>query len=232
MNLKRRTELVLLFYSALQHELPRLFYTFIILPEKGNMNPQQLKTIIEKRRSIFPNSYSKERVDDVIIEEMLENANWAPTFGKTEPWRFTVFTGEGLKKLADFQSKLYKEKSTAADNFEERKFNKLSNNPLKASHVIGIGMKRDPERKIKEIEEIEAVACAVQNMYLTAAVHQIGCYWGSGGVTYLEETKAFFDLEPEDKFLGFFYVGIPSIEWPEGNRGPISDKVSWVMENN
>jgi nitroreductase len=195
------------------------------------VNPQELKTLIEKRRSIFPKDYSPERVDDLIIEAMLENANWAPTYGKTEPWRFTVFTGDGLQKLADFQSNLYKEKSTASGTFEERKFNKLSNNPLKASHVIALGMKRDPRGKIKEIEEIEAVACAVQNMYLTATAYEVGCYWGSGGITYMEEAKSFFGLAPEDKLLGFLYVGKPNIEWPKGERNSIHEKVSWVLEN-
>jgi len=196
------------------------------------VKPEELKAIIEKRRSIFPKDYSPERVEDIVIEEMLENANWAPTYGKTEPWRFTVFTGDGLQKLADFQSNLYKEKATAEVNFEERKFNKLRNNPLKASHVIALGMKRDPREKIKEIEEIEAVACAVQNMYLTATAHKVGCYWGSGGVTYMEEAKPFFGLGAEDKLLGFLYVGKPNIEWPEGKRSPIHEKVTWVLENN
>lgn len=27
-----------------------------------------------------------------------------PTHGREEPWRFTEFTGAGLKKLAEFQS--------------------------------------------------------------------------------------------------------------------------------
>ena len=29
-----------------------------------------------------------------VIERALEAANWAPTHGKTEPWRFAVFMGE------------------------------------------------------------------------------------------------------------------------------------------
>jgi nitroreductase len=189
---------------------------------------EQLNKLIAKRRSIFPKDYSDEKVPDAIIKEMLSNANWAPTYGTTEPWRFTVFTGEGLQKLADFQSGLYKKVAESKGTFDERTFQKLSKNPLKASHVIGIGMKRDPRGKIKEIEEIEAVACAVQNMYLTATAHGVGCYWGSGGITYLEESKEFFGLGPDDKFLGFFYVGMPSIEWPEGNRSPVDEKVTWV----
>ena len=52
---------------------------------------------------------------------MLENANWAPTHRLTEPWRFVVFKGEGLKTLAKFQSELYRELSTMAGKYDEAK---------------------------------------------------------------------------------------------------------------
>lgn len=193
------------------------------------MNPEQANELIRKRRSIYPPLYSGEKVDDAIIEQMLENANWAPTHALTEPWRFTVFTGEGLKKLADFQSELYKKLSTADGSFDEKKYQKLQDKPLLCSHIIGIGMKRDPKKKIPEVEEIEATACAVQNMYLTAAAYGVGCYWGTGGITYKDEAKAFFGLGEEDKFLGFLFVGMPKEgKWPEGRRRPVAEKVQWV----
>ena len=185
--------------------------------------------LIRERRSIYPNMYSDEPVADEIIQEMLENANWAPTHRLTEPWRFVVFKGEGLKKLATFQSELYKELSTKAGNFDEAKFNKLANKPLLASHIIAIGMKRDPKASVPEVEEVSSVAMAVQNMYLTATAHNIGCYWGSGGVTYKQEANAFFGLEEGDQLLGFMYVGnLKSDKWPAGRRKPIEDKVTWV----
>ena len=72
------------------------------------------------------------------------------------------------------------------------------------------------------------MACAVQNMYLTATAYGVGCYWGSGGITYLDEAKSFFGLGEKDKLLGFLYLGIPKTKWPEGKRKPIEDKVTWV----
>lgn len=137
-----------------------------------------------------------------------------------------MFTGDGLKSLANFQSELYREKS--GDNFDQNKFDKLALKPTQCSHVISIGMKRQIKGKIPEIEEVEAVACAVQNMYLSATTYGIGAYWGSGGITYLEEAKPFFGLEAEDKLLGFFFMGYPRIAWPQnGKRKPIQDKVVW-----
>ncbi|WP_323755502.1 nitroreductase [Roseivirga sp.] len=190
---------------------------------------EETNNLLRNRRSIYPAMYSDVPVDDTIIKEMLENANWAPTHKLTEPWRFVVFKGEGLKKLATFQSELYKELSTKAGNFDASKFEKLATKPLMASHIIAIGMKRDPKAYVPEIEEVAAVACAVQNMYLTATAHGIGCYWGSGGITYKEEAKSFFGLGAEDKLLGFLYVGnLKTDKWPAGKRGPIEEKVSWV----
>ncbi|MCS6796262.1 MAG: nitroreductase family protein, partial [Raineya sp.] len=98
--------------------------------------------------------------------------------------------------------------------------------PLKASHIIAIGMKRSDQ--VPEIEEIEAVACAVQNMYLTAAAYNIGVYWGSGGITYYPEAKSFFGLGENDKLLGFLYVGHIAKASPDSTRKPIQEKVTWV----
>ena len=189
----------------------------------------QATDLIRNRRSIYPAQFSDKPVDQSIIEEMLENANWAPTHRITEPWRFVVFAGEELKNLAKFQSELYKEKSTVVGNFDETKFEKLATKPMKASHIIAIGMARDPKKVVPEVEELSSVAMAVQNMYLTATAQNIGCYWGSGGVTYMEEAKPFFGLGENDKLLGFLYIGnLKSDKWPQGRRKPIAEKVTWV----
>lgn len=170
-------------------------------------------------------------VDDAIIMEMLENANWAPTHKLTEPWRFTVFSGAGLKKFADFQSDLYKERSAKANNFVEATFQKLKENPLKASHVIAIMMKRNLKANIPVMEEIAAVSMAVQNMYLTAAAHGLAAYWGTGGPTFWPEAKEWFGLAEEDMLMGFFYVAKPATDrHPVGKRTPIQDKVNWIKE--
>ena len=191
-------------------------------------DPDQMTQLIRHRRSVYPVQYSGEMVPRPIIEEMLENANWAPTHKLTEPWRFMVFSGDGLKKLAGFMADLYKKVTTADGTFQEKKHEKLLSKPLLASHVISIGMKRDEQERIPEMEEVASVACAVQNMYLTAAAHGVGCYWGTGGITYFEEAKPFFGLGPNDKLMGFFYVGMTNSRWPQGRRKPIEDKVAWV----
>ena len=181
---------------------------------------------IKNRRAIYPKMYSSEPLEDHIVKQLLESANWAPTHKLTEPWRFIVFKGNGLKKLAEFQANLYKSKSTEVGNYDEAKYQKLLTKPLLCSHMVAVGMSRN--EVVPEIEEVCATACAVQNVWLTASALGIGCYWSTGGVTYYDEAKAFFGLGEADKLLGFICLGKFDGTWPPGKRKPLEDKVTWV----
>ena len=194
------------------------------------MKPEHLNALIRSRRSVFPDQFIQgKKIDDTIIQEIITNATWAPNHGRQEPWQFSIFTGGGLKKLADFQSALYKR--DAGVKFKEGSYQKLQTNPLRASHVIAIGMKRTITKNIPEIEDVEAVACAVQNIYLSVSAYGLGGYWTTGGITYNENAKPFFDLGDADKLLGFFYIGYPAISGiPLSKRGPVAEKVKWVKE--
>ncbi|MDB5205810.1 MAG: nitroreductase, partial [Flavisolibacter sp.] len=133
-------------------------------------NIEEINGLIKNRRSHFPKQFDTTRkVDDTVVQQILENATWAPSHGQTEPWKFVVFTGEGLQKLATFQAELYKKE--AGDNFKEAPYQNLLANPLMASHVIALCLKRDPNKKFPEMEEIAAVSCAVQNIYLSVTAY-------------------------------------------------------------
>lgn len=190
-------------------------------------NVEEINTLIKNRRSVFPKQFDAgKKIDDDIVKQILENATWAPNHGQTEPWKFVVFTDEGLQKLATFQAALYKKE--AGENFKEAPYQNLLSNPLKASHVIAICVNRDPNKKFPEVEEIAAVACAVQNIYLSVTAYGLGGYWTTGGVTYKQTAKEFFGLEEDDKLLGFFYLAHVAVPSPAGKRKPVEEKVVWV----
>ena len=71
-----------------------------------NVLPNQIETshLIRTRRSIFPKDFSEtKKVPLDVIKDILASANWAPTHGKTEPWRFCVIGPETMKKLLDIR---------------------------------------------------------------------------------------------------------------------------------
>lgn len=192
-------------------------------------NTAYTNQLIHARRSVFPKDYVQGKtINNEIINQVLENANWAPNHKLTEPWRFVVFSGEGLVKLANFQAACYKEVTSRDGSFKEERYKNLLVKPMQSSHIIAVGMKRDKEERIREIEEVGAVFCAIQNMYLTATAYGIGCYLSTGGITYFEEAKSFFGWRKEDKLIGFLNLGVIDFEPKAGKRRPISEKVVWI----
>jgi len=184
---------------------------------------------IRSRRSVKPADMNPLRtVDQDLLVTLLENANHAPSHGLTEPWRFTIFQGEARQELASTLQKLYRA-LTPEGEFREDKMTKMGQNPLLAPVVISIGMDRQVGAKIPEIEEIEAVACAVQNMHLTAMAAGLGAFWSSPPVLESPEFRHFVGLSPHGRCLGLFYIGWPKPDfiWPKAIRRPIEQKLQW-----
>jgi len=189
-------------------------------------NLSEITEVIKNRRTIFPEQFSDRKVHREQIELILNNAIWAPSHGMTQPWRFTVFTDESLADLSENLGRIYVE-TTPADKQNDGKLAKMMSRPKLSSAVIAISMKRDPNGRISEMDELLAVACAVQNMHLTCTAYGLGAFWATPGVIYKPQMNAFLELEEEDKCIGLFYIGYPAIEWPKGQRKPIEYVTSW-----
>ena len=183
--------------------------------------------IIKNRRSIDPDDFNGETIAPEIIAQMLEAANWAPTHGFTEPWRFVVFEGEKAKSFGELHADLYK-KLTPVEQFLQKKYEKIKFRSINCSHVIVCVNKRGEKRNIPELEENAATSCAIQNMLLVATEHKVATFWSTGGMCYHPEMKALLGFTEQDQVLGFIYAGKCSIENPQGKRNTEwKDKVEW-----
>jgi nitroreductase len=189
-------------------------------------NLSEILDLIKDRRTIYPEQYSSRKVQKEQVETILNAAIWAPTHGNTQPWRFTVFMDDAKNNLSDFLAETYL-KLTPKEKQNDMKLAKMRNRPKLASVVIAICMSRDENEKIKEIEEIEAVACGVQNMYLVSTAFGIGGFWSTPALIYSNEMKEFLHLSEKDSCLGLFYLGYPAIEWPKSHRKPIEYLTTW-----
>ena len=58
-----------------------------------------VKKAVLARRSI--RAFNLEPVPREILEEIMENALWAPSWGNTQPWRLTLIGGETLEKIKE-----------------------------------------------------------------------------------------------------------------------------------
>ena len=193
-----------------------------------SITPQQINELIKNRRTIFPHECTGEKIDDKIIWQLLENTTWAPNHGKLEPWRFFVFADEKREELGTFLIELYA-KLTLKEEYNETKATKLRNRMRESSHIIVVVAQTNLNPRIPEIEDIEALACGIQNLQLSATVYGLASYWGTGQLVYAEETHAQFGLSDNEKIVGFIYLGVPKEGLvKEATRRPLEEKVEWI----
>ena len=190
------------------------------------MNSDFINNIIKNRRSVFPSQYNDSDVSNEIIQNLLNNANMAPTHRLTQPWRFKVLQKKAKNKLGDFLSKLYFS-STEPKSFSKFKQNKIKEKCLLSSAIIIICMQRDLNSTVPEWEEIASTSMAVQNMWLTCTANNVGCYWSSP--KSIEKIGDFINLNIGERCLGFMYLGnYNSIENVPSKRDSINSKVEWI----
>lgn len=184
--------------------------------------PAELLKTVRSRRSVGVGRQKPDSVDRAIIEQMLEAANWAPSHGRTEPWRFTVFMGSGRDKLVEILGQL----DEPLESVQQR----IYSSPVWIAIVVCPKLNDDGQPKMPFEEEELAVACAVQNLHLAATSFGLVGKWTTKGTMVHHETARALGYEPPSKLIGFFCCGYPAGAWPEGARQPIYDKVTWIEQ--
>ncbi len=208
-------------------EHPSLAKPYFAQKKNALMSSEFLK-IIRNRRSVFPAQYNGTPVDRATLELLLEQANWAPTHRLTEPWRYRVFHEPAARqKLGDYLAHWYKTNTPEAE-FSAKKFEKNQQKPVRSAAVLAICMQRDPEEKVPEWEELAAVACSVQNLWLSCSALGLGGYWSSPPAMMGDAAREFLQLPEDQKCFGLFYLGHFDLDLPEGKRGLWQEKVEWM----
>ncbi|WP_344822855.1 nitroreductase [Rurimicrobium arvi] len=185
-----------------------------------------LSEIIVRRRNIKPAQMNGQSIPEEQIVQLLHMADWAPTHGRTEPWRFYVFAGDKVRQFCADHAEMRRK---AAPDLSQESYDRLSSMGDKASHVILAVMRRGHLPKIPQLEEVLAVGAALQNLWLSAESLGIAVYWGTGGSVLEPEMKEYLSLREEDLVVGALYLGYTDEPVKPGTRNvPVSEKIHWM----
>ncbi|MGH2508529.1 MAG: nitroreductase family protein [Ktedonobacteraceae bacterium] len=163
------------------------------------------------------------------IECMLEAGTHAPNHHNAQPWKFFVVAGQAraelgtilaeslLSRLRDVSS----EKGVAMLEKERHK-------PMRAPVLLIAAAEYPQHSKVVEIENVEAVAAAVENMLLAAEELGLAAMWRTGDAAYEPRVKQWLGLTKQDSIVGIIYLGYPAT--PRQERHPISfqEKTTWL----
>lgn len=209
-----------------RHGLPS-FRTFTRFLPMDTTSFEQLRAVVRSRRTIKAVAMNGRRIPDAQVQQLLELADWAPTHGQTEPWRFFVYAGESLQAFGRMHADLYWS-HTEAGRRQAAKRDKLLDSAARASHLIMVVMKRDPAYRVPEEEEMAAVAAAIQNVLLGATAMGIASFWSTGGMARHPALRRHLQLGEEDRIVGLVYLGYTDEPDRKGQRKiPLADKTVW-----
>lgn len=205
--------------------LGRTFLSYLCPMTQMSPNFEILKTIVESRRTQKPEAMNGKVIPRELFDQVIGLADWAPTHGRTEPWRFFVYAGDSLKDFCAIHAEMYKA-STPEDSFNPATYDNILHKGDRASHLVIAAMKRGTNPKIPAIEEISSAAASIQNILLGAEASGISAMWNTGGMAHKTQLKAYLHLEEEDHILGLIYFGYTDEPAREGKRTiPLSEKI-------
>lgn len=181
---------------------------------------------IRDRRSV--GRVTDEMPPRALIEEILEAASWAPCHHVTEPWRFTVVTGDARLALGEVMARSKLDRMVAQGRSIEGEADKLVAKALRAPVIIAVGVEPATGPKVVEIEEIEAGSAAVQNLMLAAHAAGLATIWRTGDPAYDPRVREFLGLSDRATVIGFVYVGYAAIEPSRAKKTPASALTTWL----
>ena len=157
------------------------------------------------------------------IEQIIRAGTRAPDHGRLRPWRFVVLEGDARARLGDAMADMLKSKFPEA---QPAQLDAERGKPMRAPTIIAVAAKI-AKGKIPEIEQVTAVAAAVQNMFLAGHALGYGVMWKTGGAAYNDAVKAMLGLAPEDHIVALLYLGTATLKGPLVSA-PVDQVVTWL----
>ena len=128
-----------------------------------------MKAAVLARRSI--RAFNPEPVPREVLEEIMENALWAPSWGNTQPWRFTLIGGETLEKIKETYIQMFGKGIPANPDFQmPTEFNIIQKTRYQGLgkglfRALGIA-REDKEKRASYYEEMMRCLGAPHVIYL------------------------------------------------------------------
>ena len=160
-----------------------------------------------------------------LIEKLLQAAVQAPNHYRVRPWRFVVLTGKSRETLGDVMAQSLKKLNP---NLPDSGLDIERAKPLRAPVLIAVGVDKPSEAKVLEIENMCAVAAAVENLLLAAHAEGLGAMWRTGPAARDPEVKKFLGFEPDQQLLAFVYIGYPDLSLSVVERPSYEDRTTWM----
>ncbi|MFM0240809.1 nitroreductase family protein [Paraburkholderia phytofirmans] len=143
---------------------------------------------------------------DAELDLIFDAALRAPDHGNLRPWRFVTIRGDARGSLGDVLVDLA---SARSPNEPRSAHAHRRQKAFAAPLVIALGAAISAHPKVPEIEQLLAAGAAAMNML--NAIHALGYggFWSTGPDSYEARLHDALGFAPNERLLGFIFVGTP-----------------------
>jgi nitroreductase len=163
---------------------------------------------------------------DAELDLIFDAALRAPDHGNLRPWRFVTIRGDARGHLGDVLIDLACARSPGEPrSAHAHRRQKAYAAPL----VIALGAALSAHSTVPETEQLLAVGAATMNML--NAIHALGYggFWATGPDSYEAQLRDALGFAPNERLVGFLFVGTPKKPGKEPVRPARSEHVrEWL----
>jgi len=149
----------------------------------------KLLDIIRSRRSI--RKYTKEPVNDLLVNEILEAGRWAPSGMNNQPWRFVVI-----------KEKSFKDKLSLMTNYSS----------IIAGSEFSVAVFYHGPAGYHRDKDVMSIGACIQNMLIYAHHLGIGSVWLGEILKNKDKITELLGIHPSNEFMALISFGYPDEE--------------------
>ena len=180
------------------------------------------------QRRISVRRFRPDPVSRETIQRLLDCAVRAPNHKLTEPWRFTVLTGEARARFAELRASHRLERyadPAAAEALAGA--DKVRREALQTPVFVVVSCAVDADEITRE-EDYASAMMATANLMIAAESLGLGTYLRTGGIMRHPGLAELVGLTEGFRVVGVVSVGYPSEPEPPRRRRPAGELTRWV----
>ncbi|KYB96768.1 hypothetical protein AGQ53_25340, partial [Salmonella enterica subsp. enterica] len=136
---------------------------------------------------------------------------WAACFEQKTSYQMSAgLVGSDMCIRGSFSAVL--EQGAVAAGGDEKAIEKARNAPFRAPLIITVVAKCEENHKVPVWEQEMSAGCAVMAMQMAAIAQGFNGIWRSGALTESAIVREAFECRPQDKIVGFLYLGTPQLK--------------------
>lgn len=141
------------------------------------------------------------------LENIVQAALRAPDHGTLKPWHFVMIEEQGRERFSELLVS-----AATRNGMDEKAIDKAKNAPFRAPLIIAVIARCEEHPKVPVWEQVASAGCAVMAMQMAAQAQGFNGIWRSGAWTEESFVCEALGCRPQDKLVGFLYLGTPQLK--------------------